>query len=361
MITIRLRVNVSDNAGTISNATIYPQGNNVSADISTIVGNNKEMQLGNPFMLGRSVLGQGGVYVKELPYFLGSELSDSNGSFNTPYTLTVSGQDINSLVILFDTQNNAHPNTVKINDRVIYDDDPKFELALENTADSVTIIIDNWNKPNSPLIITGIYAGFNIDIDNTNLISFESNIHDRNNEKLPSFGLVSNTADLAFMDFSGDCLDLIERRILHSGIPIEATLVNDALNISEPICTMNVQDLTYDNDTRQVNLSLQDNIQEMQEPIVSELSIDILNVQSKTGKYYYDYLYEKTKAVGYDILSFDELDANLQNVLNAVTIQYPILENDTLWNEWEKLCELCLLHMYIDNSNKVVLKYNSGS
>lgn len=358
MITIAARINVSENDGRINTLSSNLSGNNVSADINSILGK-RSVDIGNPFILGASKLDSGACYADSLPYFFGSQLSNKNGIFNSPYIITIKGENIRQFVIAFNIQNKEFPNSIIVDGETIYDDDPVWEINV-NTADTHTIEINNWNTPNAPLIITSIYADISIEIDRNNLIAFNSDIFDRGNVQQPSYGIISNSAHLTFSDLNEEAFDLITQQILHSGIKVDVWLNNSDSNTKEPVCLMETRELSYDNDNRIVQLSLKDNLEEWQDINVESVNYDPLNGEPKTVQWFYEYLYSKTPDI-YNLLSFDKLDEKTKEVLSNTKIEYPLLDSGSLWDSWQKLCELCLLHIYVDYNGNTVVKYNGGN
>lgn len=360
MITITAKINLSENGGTISSLMSNAEGNNVSAKISGVLGK-KAVNIGKPFILGESKLDCGYQYTDQsVPFFISRQLSLSNGNFANSYTISLQGNNISSAIIVFDKENFGHPNSIVVDGVTFYDDDPQFELVFSNTSNTHTIQISNWNKPNSPLIITSIYAGLDIDVDRKNLISFRSDIIDRSNVQYPSFGIISNSANLTFADFDEMALDLISQQILHSGIKVQVWLDNTETNTSEQVCVMETRELSYDNNNRQVQLSLKDNLEELQDINIDAINFDPQSGESRTARWFYEKLIAKTPS-RYNMLLFANLDSKTQDVLESTTIQYPLLESGTLWDAWQKLCELCMLHIYVDNNGKTVCKYNDGN
>lgn len=363
MITITAKINISgDNKGTINSITTSAEKINVSADLNSVI-NAQGISLGNPFILGKSRLGSGAYCTNSLPYFVGRYLADSNGNFSQSYTITISGSNISSCIIVFDKENGRHPNTIIVDGETLYDDDAQFEIAFTNTANTHTIVISNWNTPNEPLIITSIYASLDIEINRKNLISFNSDITDRANSREPSYGIISNSGNLTFADFDEQALDLITQQILHSGIEVDVFLNNTFSNMTEKVCSMEIRELSYDNDNRQVQLSLKDNLEEWQEINVPGIGYYLSNgdtIGAQSAKWLYLNLRKETPSK-YHMQLFEELDSETQNILENTVIQYPTLEEDTLWNDWDKLCELCMLHIYVDNNGKTICRYNNGN
>lgn len=332
-------------------------GNNVSANINNVLGK-KSVSIGNPYMLGKSLLDSGAYYANNLPYFIGYQLSNGLGNFPSPYIITISGKDITQFVMAFDIENGAFPNSIIVDDETIYDDDSIWEINV-NKADTHTIIISNWNKIDSPFIITSIYTDIVIDIGQNNLIAFNSNIMDRTNTQYPSYGIISNHANLTFSDLHYETIDLISQQILHSGITVDVFLNNTFSNMTEQVYSMEIRELSYDNDNRQVQLSLKDNLEEWQD--INVPSVNYMDIQEKlTAKWLYLNLRQETPSK-YHMQLFEELDSETQNILENTVIQYPTLEEDTLWNDWQKLCALCMLHIYVDNNGKTICRYNNGN
>lgn len=354
MITITARINVSESGGTINSLTSNLSGNNISANINSVLGK-KRVSVGNPFILNSSKLGSGATFKGNVPYFLGRQVSDNYGVFPQSYTINLSGSGIKQFVIAFDTENGAFPESILVDGETVYDDDPIWEINVSD-ANTHTITISKWNKPNSPLIITAIYADINIDIDKNNLLSFNTDILNRGDIKYPSYGIISNSANLDVADLDEHILDLIRQRVLHSKISVEVWLNDSDSNSQEPICVMQTRELTYDNDNRKVQISLKDNLEEWQEIAVPAIYYDPVDGEPLDGKRLYLDLSKATPSK-YNMLTFDELDGKTKGKIAETTFEYPVLDADTLWNEWQKFCEICKLYIYVDYRGKTVCKY----
>lgn len=356
MITISAKIDVvKGSLAEIRSAISNVNGINVSPNISSAVGKKSQPDI-KPFMLGKSKLGTGNYFIKELPYLVGRDLADNDGLFPNSYTIQVtSSQVIDQMIIVFDTINDLHPNSIGVDGKTFADDDPRFEVAFNDRKLTHTIIIENWNKPNTPLIITSIYANANIEIDNRTLLSYDSSIFDRTNITYPSYGIMSNGGNITFADYNEQVLDLIQQKILHSGITVEVFLNNTLTQKSEQLAKLSITELSYDNDNRSVNLQLKDSLEEWQEINVEAIYYDPNSPQSQNCKWFYDYLYRKTPSK-YNMLSYAELDTDTQNILLGTVIQYPLLESDSLWNQWDKLCQVCHLNIFVNEIGRTVCK-----
>lgn len=365
MITLTARIDlISGNNGTLSGVTSNLSGNNISSEIGTILGS--KSQGSNPFILGVSKLGGGSTFSGNVDYFIGNTQSSESGVFTTPYTLTISGTDITSFTIEFDKINNRHPRSIFVDGIEYYDDDAIFTIGGLTPRNSYTITINNWNSPNYPLVIMGIYVEISIDIDYRSLIALNRSITYRGDNKLPSCGIISNTGNLEFNDLNGEIKDYAEQLLLTSDLKVVITLNNTLADKHEQIGIFETRDWDYDNENRSVSVSLKDDLEEWQDIQVEGFNYDPRNpsavLTERTMANLYVWLQDKTRTPEkYNMLSFNELDEKTKNILKNTTIDFPLLENGTLWQQWQKLCEVCGLYIYKNNEGNTICTYTYGS
>lgn len=232
--------------------------------------------------------------------------------------------------------------------KLAMDDDSIFTLIMPS-ARRVSIEIDNWNTPNYPLVITGIYAGLSINIDRKNLISISRSIFDRSDLKLPSYGIISNTGNIEFNDFDGEVRDYAEQLLLESGLKCEIKLNNTLTNgATQTIGLFKTDEWDYDNDNRVVSVSLKDDLEEWQDILLEEYPL-----QNTMNMYeIYQYLVSKTPSKWNFVI-----DSFTRNRLESIICSYPYLEENNLWAQWQKLCEVCALYIYKNNLGEVVIKH----
>ncbi len=354
MIKITATINIGENGGTLNTVASSQSGINVSSTLNEVIGKHEQIQ--RPFILGRSRLGGGDCFTKKANFYIGRIASDSNGNFSSNYVIEVSGSDITLLTITFNKQKSEYPRSILIDGEAYYDDDPTWTIPL-TSADTHTITISNWNKPNSPFVISSIYTNLSIELDDTNLLDFERTIMDRSDVKRPSFGIISNTGSLSFIDKDGEVKDYIAQQIISSQNVISAYLVNTETNAREQIVHFNTEQWSYNNSQPLVNVSLKDDLEEWQDINVPAVEYTPTVSTSQTAEWFYRYLHSKTPDK-YKMLSFDELDGETKAVLSGTTIQYPLLESASLWAQWDKLCQLCFLRIYKRNDGRTVCKYS---
>ena len=372
MITLTAKINLllGDNKA-LSLGTDDLSGNNISSNLSGIVGVKKNGS--NPFIIGASKLGDGSTFSDGVDYFIGDQLSDENGNFAKPYSITITSNSLTSFEIAFDTANGRHPKSIFVDGVEYIDDDTIFTIGGLKENTSHTITINDWSSPKYPLVITGIYAEVSIEIDRRNLISISRSIFDRSDLKLPSWGIISNTGNIEFNDTDGEIRDYAEQLLLESGLKCEIKLNNTLVDgASQTIGVFETDEWNYDNDNRVVSVSLKDDLEEWQDINVAEISYDPRKIEHKPFKWFYVELWKLTSNRfyaeediygngNYNMLAFDELDAETKYILQNTYIQYPLLESGSLWVQWTKLCEVCQLHIYKDNNGVVVCRYNGGN
>ena len=370
MITLTAKINlISGDSGILSSVSSEISKNNISSDITAV--NGIKSQGSNPFLLGVSKIGDGSTLSDKVDYFIGSQGCNEGGLFETPHEITIDGTDITSFTIEFDKINNRHPRSIIVDGVEYYDDDAIFTISGLTPQNSHKITINNWNSPNYPLVIMGIYVEISIDIDYRSLIALNRSITYRSDNKLPSYGIISNTGNLEFNDLNGEIKDYAEQLLLTSDLKVVINLNNTLANKHEQIGIFETETWDYDNDNRSVSVSLKDDLEEWQDIQVQGFNYDprepfkiiadgkMSNVykwlqgQDENGNY--------RTPEKYQMLPFEQLDTKTQEILERTTIEYPLLENGTLWQQWQKLCEVCGLYIYKNNEGKTVCTYTYGS
>ena len=242
MITLTAKIDlISGNNGTLSEVTridgtpISGWGNNISSSIP--LGSKKTAK--SPFIIGGSILDGSSTFSDGVDYFIGNQLSLGDGNFYFYYNIVVKGKNITSLTIAFDEQNRKHPKKIEIDGVDYADDDAIFTVTLPS-ANEHTIRIDNWNAPNSPLVITGIYVDVSLDIDYRSIVGLERSIFDRADYKKPSYGIVSNGGNLEFVDKDGEIADYAEQLLLKSDLGVFVYLNNTLSKTQEKIAEFKV-------------------------------------------------------------------------------------------------------------------------
>lgn len=345
--------------GIIESATSTVSGNNVSSPLGHIIGN--EYYGNNIFLLGVSPLDNGASYsdLRE-KYYIGEELADSSLKFAKPYELFIIGKNIETITLVFDRYNNQHPTSIVVDGVTYEDDDSTFTVSVEK-ADGHHILIDNWNTANYPLRVEKISVGAGFIVNKYNINSLSFLVTDRDNYEEPRWGIISADGNIEFKDLYGEILDYIEQGLLVQGLSCEIFLKDTKAPIDErekSLGTFFANKWEYNQYDKVVNCKINDGLVEWQNITVDGWVYEY-PLQPKTLEDYYNYLYKATDSK-YNMLSFDELDSATKDILRNTTVMYPMLENDTLWGQWEKLCQATQSHIYKSNG-RTIFKYNGGN
>lgn len=372
MITLTARINLlsTSGAGQISSAEPKentPQGNNISAGIP--VGQKKAV--GNPFLLGISKLDEGDTYSDGEDYFIGSEYADGNGDFARQYEIVISGEDITAFTICFDEQHGRFPHSIKVytdsnpNYEVYTDDDPNYTISVTQGT-TQKIVIDNWNTPNYPLVISGIFVDLSIDLDYNCITDISRKVRERSDTAMPSWGILSSGDDLSFSDYDGEFLDYIEQGILKSGVEVTINLNNTLFGktqsgewaVSEQVAKYYVDGVDYDVNNKEVLLSVKDGLEKLQEVKGIYLECNPLHYEHPQFSEIYDIIRQRVQGEGIEMKSFEDLDATSKQHLQFVLPVPLTSKDDTLWGFMEKFCSATNGHFYVGNDGVLTYKYS---
>lgn len=193
-----------------------------------------------------------------------------------------------------------------------------------------------------------------IDINKRSLLSIDYSTITRDNDAMPSWGIISNNGSIKFVDYDGTIKSLIQQNKLSQNadavITLEDTLTKSTMSVS---CFL-TKKWNYDNNDKTVTVSLGDDLEEWQDIQARELS---LNQSLNTGLDVYVFLKNITPTKW----KFEELDEITTEVLSNYQIRHAYLEATNLWQQWNKLCIACGLHIFKNIQDKVVVSYGFRS
>lgn len=334
--------------------------NNISSEIGAVLGARKRDI--NVCIIGLSKFGDGSVLAEHVDYFISDQVADDKGRFDEDITLTINGRGVSNITFEFGTATNSHPTSIRVDGVEYKDDDPIFTISnLDSTKDSHTFVFRYWNTPNSPMIITGIYSGINIDIDYRVLRGIDLPYVDRADNDKPSYGIISNSGRLVFIDSNGEIRDYAEQGLLKKGLKVQVYLRDTLSGIETQVGDLYTNDWDYDTANREVSVELKDDLEELQEINHSGLSLVVATISNKneyngnSGRELYEALYEATP-LSYKFKKYENLDANTQWVLSNALIHKYYLNSGSLWAQWNKLAELVGAQIYKEYDGKTDFK-----
>lgn len=364
MIKIEARIKLFDsNDGTVSDAIISNQ-NNISSDefnSQTII--NREVKQTQPFLLGNSPLVGGEDY--EIPknsdmyvladsvnYFIGSLVSGEDGTFpnDASYSITINGADFNAITIVFDKDDEVWPTEVVINGESYTNDDAIFTVSgLGGTVDELEVTISKLNKPNKGLIVTGIYVDITIIVDEKNLDSFTYSLYDRESNDEPSYGIVSNSGTLSFVDSTGEILDYITNRMVAKDLSVNISVMNTLQKKTELFISAKTSSWEYDNNNFVVTVTLNDNFEDLQNITYTGFPYDEARIIA--SNIYNDITSFIPSSFGFPAL--EELPDNVQLRLLS-SLANPYMKACSVWDALDGLCKTLGIRIYKEKSNIMV-------
>ena len=370
MIKVEARIKLFDSDdGTVNNAQ-FNNNNNISynstanSSLGQIVG--KEVKQTKPFLLDNTPLVGGEDY--EIPktsdmyvladrvnYFIGSLVSGADGTFpnGASYSITINGADFNAITIVFDKDDEVWPTEITVNGESYTNDDPTFTVGgLGGTVDRLEVTISKLNKPNKGLIVTGIYVDITIVVDEKTLDSFTYSLYDRASNDEPSYGVISNSGVLSFVDSTGEILDYIQMKIILKDSQVEIYAINTITQKKELFVKGIIGEVSYDNDNFVVEVTIRDIIEKLQTtnfnlPFAESIGIETIITQIND-------VMPSNITVKFDA----ETASNIQNMLDS-GIKNVYFDTGSLWDFLQNLCTTFNLICYSESTNggyNIILK-----
>lgn len=299
-----------------------------------------------------SIVFVGNIYISNLEYMQPQFLTfdcEADGYHLETYSvprIDLQGGSLENYGVSFNSDNYSYPTQIE---KLIGTIKPKEPVVLFKNSE-VTMFdyfyIYKWSKPNSEISINDMFIT-DIKVDARNKISVESNISLGADKKLPSFGILSNKGSVEFNDIDGRVRVLAENNLLKKGLEVSIYLENTLTKNQELVGEYYTSEWDYDNENNLVSVSLKDGLEEWQDIFIEGINYDPRTGTARQGAYFYEYLYSKTPKK-YKMQSLDKLDDETRSVLFDMIVDYPLLENGTLWQQWTKLCQLCRLYIFKD-------------
>lgn len=192
----------------------------------------------------------------------------------------------------------------------------------------------------------------------SNIKSLNANMKTRSETNKPSFGIISNTAELELYNVTQDVLTILESadniKDVKVQIFLENTLGYKNSHIKSLLDEYCVYEYEYDRVNKELNISLSDELVSMQDITVSQQSfIDRPNIQARDAV---AILISMSVSHGYKFLvdirndseweSLKDTDIDTYNILQNTQINYFIIRNGSLWSAWQDICGLLGLTVY---------------
>lgn len=207
------------------------------------------------------------------------------------------------------------------------------------------------------------YEFYNISESNSGSIisGIDVPIDSKSDIRMPSWGVVSNNANVYFSKYGADTLiSKVRSGHLSKNDRFQIFLHRDK-DIWRRVFSGYVKSISDDGKTLQLN----DGLEDWQNRIVPRKDYN-WDTPSATAKDAYEYLRDFSWQLGStkdelvpSMPTFGELNPETQDILSNTTIPNYFIEESNLWDQYNKLCTLCMCYIYKQDLN-AKFEYKGG-
>lgn len=170
-------------------------------------------------------------------------------------TLTITGENLDSLVFYGDKESNQFPTIAYLDgdtSNLIYSDDVEWAIKFDNASSSHTITFLEWNRANYNACLTFIGTLENwLTLDKSWIKSVESLSQSTSQPKEIFYGVVPSRGSIEILDRNGEIKDYVEDGILITPQNIDIIVNGQLLN------KLQLVENNYEISTMKLNSSLQ--------------------------------------------------------------------------------------------------------
>ena len=205
--------------------------------------------------------------------------------------------------------------------------------------------------------------GTEINLGKQNLINMNTNLSDRSDIILPSWGVISNGGTITFIDYDGSIKVLAQALKLTTKTIINVYLENTLNKAKMQIGEYFAESCYYDNNNKEVTVTVTDGLQKMQDVTIKPFVYDITREEyTMTATELYECLCEQATKNGFDIVHTTDLffDNSTLEHLNKIVVSTPYIESTNLWRALDDFAIAFQLHIYRNRKGVIVCVYNGG-
>lgn len=309
----------------------------------------------NPFVLGKSILGTGAVYMSEYDGYYSNvmsgteyyDASDVNKGFKIgenglPITISRDdGQPITQLMLFFDNVVKQYPIVIQIGDTQYINDGGQFIWADRSySSSSITITLLSWSAQLSPIRITGLVDGLTIKYQKGNGLDSVTLTTQSTESETAEYGCISKSDSITLIDSDYSIQNLADRGFIVPNLPIKIAVNNlvytyfatGEWSVSDKNVTVNVVDEIY---------NWSDYSFDFTEDVVGANILEMIkNAFSKIG------------------ISSDRLyyTADTENYLQSIIFNRWFPQETTNFRQFlDNICLLAQTNIYVSEGNKIII------
>lgn len=260
--------------------------------------------------------------------FWSLQSGDENGDFDPIFEFQLVGTDIDHFRIDFYEIIEEFPTLINV-DGMDYDNDKPFMFIIVNKANTHTIQIKKWNKPNRQIKISSILLGLKTTYDRSQIKYVSTGTRINNGTHKPEYGVMSNFGKLTIADTDKNILGQIELGYIEIGNKVEIVFGDD---IEGKHIITNINYL-YGNEN--VTFDLDDTMRAWERIMIQGIGSD----ENNTALSFFNTLLSKTPETIY-------IDTDTEQKLSSISMPDGFIPITNLFDCWTMFCNATLSKIY---------------
>lgn len=258
------------------------------------------------------------------------------------FAITINGSGIKNIEINFDKLMGSYPTVVYINNELYVNDSYDLKYSFNNEQDGVAIDMHAMSAPMKPVVINKISFDNSLRFGlHSGLKSISINRQRTNNPTGIEYGIVPQSASINVQDSKNSVFGIINQGESVENLPI--TVYIDG-KVGGTYLSQSVWD--YNVFTKVVSINTSDRLVKLQD---TQYTLKY-NGEPKTALDIVNELISNSSDFNF------EIEPETREFLESVNIEYPYLQQDSLWNQWNKVCQLCQLVVYSLTNGVIYVK-----
>lgn len=335
----------------INKITFNKESNNISSFVGGNYNENisKTSRGSNPFILGSSKLGEGQTFVNSYQGYMSRYMSASDNSSTLSFEIT--GENIINLTIIFNEITNEYATKIRVNNIIYENYSTTFIIRFPAIQKKIYVDILEWNLPNKNIKISSINLNLKSEYTRSNgLISFTRGNQIIDDNSKPIYGLIGQYGRVEINDKNNVIQQLAEQNLLYTNKDVKIYLGNKMIG------AYITSSFNKENDSNKITIELESGITKMQD-------INVPKTIFRKGtslKSIWKYLVQIAINNGFEFENITRFGIIAQggifDIMEHITYDYPYIDEDNLFNQFNKICDLLKLRMYQNEDNLLVFK-----
>lgn len=178
----------------------------------------------------------------------------------------------------------------------------------------------------------------------------------------PQWGIISNSGNMSIADTPNELLNILQNSETRKYIII-FYMRNTLTKAEEEIEEFYIDDFSYNKLSRELTIQYSDNLTDWQNINIPSKAMTETDVSARS---IFNFLANQTGETKFPQPSYSngygapleylrKYDSTTYNAIANCHIKYPIIRKGTLWQMWQRLCELCALNIF-RHKGKIIVR-----